>query len=213
MRNCGIRMAAAWATVVLVCGVGAVSPARAQVHLQLLGGVTDTASRDAIFGGALGFKGGPVELDLEGGHMREVLPTGIVDELTQYQRDRGLPVQVVASLPATYGLATFRLTAPSGPVQPFIGVGAGLARLEPRLNVTAVGVSLGDVFGITKLDPVTAGMVAASLGLRFDLGHVLVDTAYRYHGIYADFRPQLDFVHDKVLINVNTVYVGLGVKF
>ena len=57
------------------------------------------------------------------------------------------------------------------------------------------------------------GVVAASLGLRFDVGHVLIDTAYRYHGIYADFRPQLDFVRDKVLINVNSVYLGLGLKF
>jgi hypothetical protein len=208
-----ITRTAAVATAACLILAWGVVPARAQVHLQLLGGVTDTASRDALFGAGLGFRAGPVELDVEGGRMREILPTGIIDRLNQFQRDRGLPVQAVASLPATYGLASFRIIAPHSPVQPFIAVGAGLARLEPRLNVIVEGVSLGDIFGITRLDPVTAGMVTAAAGLRFDLGQVLVDAAYRYHGIYADFTPQLDFVRDKVLINVNSVYIGLGVKF
>ncbi len=100
-----------------------------------------------------------------------------------------------------------------GARRPFVTLGAGLARLEPRLEVTVEGVSLGDIFGLARLDPVTAGMLAAGAGPRLEAGRVFVEAAYRYHGIYADFRPQLDFVRDKVLVSVNSGYVGLGFGF
>ncbi len=197
--------------LVLVSSVSV--PAWGQVHIQLLGGTTETAGRHPFVAGDIGVKLGPFEIDAEAGRMQNILPKGILDLLNQLQRQHGLPVQATASLPANYALLSARLIVPSGWLQPFVAAGAGAVRLQPRLDVTVDGVSLGDVFGLTGFGAQTAPAAAASAGLRLDFDKVFVDGAYRYLGVFSDFRPDLNLSNDRVLIHVQSVYVALGVRF
>jgi hypothetical protein len=113
------------------------TPALAQVHVQLNGGMTRAARDDQFFSGELGVRLGFFEIDGEVGHFNDVLPNGIADQLTRLLNDRGLGVQAKATLPATYALASVRLISPSGVVRPFVSGGYGVARVEPRLSATS----------------------------------------------------------------------------
>jgi opacity protein-like surface antigen len=191
---------------------GAAAPARGQVHVQLLGGMTRAADESMFLAGDIGARVGVVGFDLEVGRMTDILPSGLLDRLNEIQEEQDLPIRASASLPATYVLASGRLLVPAGPVQPFITAGVGVARVEPRLEITVGGISLGDVFGLTTLDPKTAAMGVVGGGLRIDAGRTLVDLGYRYQRVFTGFLPLPD-VLDDVDTSINTVYAGVGVQF
>lgn len=207
MRS-GIR-----AVVMTVCLLALVpGVVRAQAHLQVLGGVTDAAEQHPFFGAAVGLRAGAIEFGIEGGRFSDILATGVLDALNELQRERGLPVQGIASVPATYALASLRVIPGVGPVRPFVVGGVGVARMTPRIDIVVDGISFGDVFGLTSLDARTEPMAAVGAGLRIDGGRVHVEGGYRYLVIFSDFRT-LNFSSNSVLTRVNNIYGAVGVRF
>ncbi len=181
-------------------------------HLQLLGGVTNAAERQPFFGAALGVRLAFIEIDIEGGRFTDVLSKGVLAGLNELQRQRGLPIQGIASVPATYALGSVRIIPGAGPFRPFISAGAGLARLSPRIDVVIDGISFGDVFGLTSLESRTEPMAAVGAGLRIDAGAVHVEGGYRYVVIFSDFKT-LNFSTGSLLTRFNSVYGAVGVRF
>jgi hypothetical protein len=200
------------AAVVLI-GLVRATPAFAQVQLQGLGGMTDAASRAPFYAGAIGIKVSLLELDLEGGHFNNVLPSGVLSALEQLEQQHNLPVQAIASVPATYGLAQLRLIAPHGALKPFVGGGLGVARLEPQIDVSVSGINVGDVFGLTAFQPQNETMAVATAGLRLDVGAINVEGGYRYIVIFSQFTPSMNTNNDKVLTHVNALYGALAIRF
>jgi hypothetical protein len=200
------------AAVVLI-GLVRATPAFAQVQLQGLGGMTDAASRAPFYAGAIGIKVSLLELDLEGGHFNNVLPSGVLSALEQLEQQHNLPVQAIASVPATYGLAQLRLIAPHGALKPFVGGGLGVAHLEPQIDVSVSGINVGDVFGLTAFQPQNETMAVATAGLRLDVGAINVEGGYRYIVIFSQFTPSTNTNNDQVLTHVNAVYGALAIRF
>lgn len=192
----------------------AASPARAQVYGQVLGGMTHAAQTEPFFAGAIGARITFVDVNVEVGRMLNILPKGILDQLNELQRARGLAVQAIAELPATYVMGNVRVISPSGPVRPYVGAGIGVARIEPRFNVTVAGISLGDVFGLTDIGADNRTLLAGGAGLRIDLGpRASVDVGYRYMRVLTDYVKIADINADDVLTRVHSAYVGVGIKF
>jgi len=208
MIRCANRVLA-WCALTLLVP----SAALAQVQLQGLTGMTDAASRAPFYAGAIGIKVSFLELDLEGGRFTNVLPSGVLNALQQLEQQHNLPVQAIASVPATYGLAQLRLIAPHGALKPFIGGGLGVAHLEPQIDVSVSGLNLGDVFGLTALQPQNETMAVGTAGLRLDLGAINVEGGYRYIVIFSQFTPSTDTSHDKILTHVSAVYGALAIRF
>lgn len=185
---------------------------RAQAHMQLLGGVTSAAAQKPFVGAAIGLRLGAIELDLEGGRFNDILAKGVLDGLNQLQEDRGLPVQGIASVPATYALASLRVIPGVGPVRPFITGGVGLARLTPRINVVVEGISFGDVFGLTSLGAYTEPMASVGAGLRIETKRMHVEGGYRYIEIFSDFKT-LNVSTNAAHTRISSVYGAVGVRF
>ena len=189
------------------------APALAQLQLQGLGGMTDSAERAPFYGAALGIKVSFIEIDLEGGRMNNVLPSGVLDALHQLEQQNNLPVQAIARVPATYGLGQVRIIGPHGFFKPFIGAGLGVAHLEPQVDVSVQGIDLGNVFGLTSFQPQNETMGLVSAGLRFDFGPANIEGGYRYIVIFSEFQPSTNTNNDKVLTHVNTIYAALAIRF
>ena len=188
-------------------------PAYAQFQIQGLGGETDAAGKAQFYAGAVGIRASFLELDVEVGHLDNVLPKGVLNALESLEQQQGLPIQVAARVPATYALANVRLIAPAGPIKPFLAAGGGVARLVPQLQLSVPGISAGDVFGVTAYAVAYETMADAEAGLRFDFGVFNVEAGYRYIVIFSQFQPTTNTNNDKVLTTVNTVYVALAVRF
>jgi len=186
--------------------------AAAQAHVQVLGGVTSAAEQNPFFGGAIGGRLGAIEVDAEVGRFTDLLPKGVLDLANQLQQQKGLPIQGIASVPATYATAMVRVIPGIGPVRPFFGAGGGVARLEPRIDVTVNGISFGDVFGLTSFQARTKPMALATAGLRFGGGAAHVEVGYRYILVFSDFRKGLAF-GDTVVIHANAIYGAVGFGF
>lgn len=186
--------------------------AHAQAHLQLIGGTTRAADTNPFFGAAIGVRVGAIEFDLEGGRFTDILAKGVLDALNDLQRQKGLPVQGIASVPATYALASVRIIPGAGPVRPFVSGGFGVARMTPRIDVVVEGISLGDVFGLTSLGAQTKPMASAGAGLRLDFGKMHVEGGYRYLAVFSDFKT-LNFTASSVTTHVHNVYGAVGVSF
>jgi opacity protein-like surface antigen len=201
---------------ILVAGILLVvaSPVRAQVHMQVVGGATMAASTQPMVGADVGFRVSFLELDVEAGHLSDILPKGVAADLNALQRAHGLPVQAIASVPATYALGRVRLIFPAGPIKPFINGGLGVARLQPRLDVVIDDVSVGDVFGLTSLQPINKTLATVGGGVRFELGpHAMLDAGYRYFVIFMHFEPTTNVAKDRVLTSFGNAFLALGVKF
>lgn len=209
MARSVFRSALVTALVILVWSA---AEARAQAHLQLIGGMTQAAERQPFFGAGIGVRFGALEIDAEGGYMKDLLPKGVLDSLNDLQRERNLPVQAIASVPALYGLAGLRLIPGAGPIRPFISAGAGVARLAPRFDVEVAGISLGDVFGLTSVDARLEPAGAVGAGLRIDGGAVHVEGGYRFLVVGSDFRP-LGVGSGRVVMRVHTAYAAVGARF
>lgn len=197
--------------VALAIGLMVPTPADAQAHLQLLGGVTNAADRAPFFAGGIGVRISFIEFDVEAGRFQDVLAKGVLDALNQLQESKGLPVQGIAKVPATYAFGSLRIIPGGAGIRPFVSGGFGYARLEPRIDVVVDGISFGDVFGLTSFDPVTKPMAVASAGLRLETGRVHVEGGYRYIAIFSDFKS--NFSNTSVMTSVNAFYGALGVKF
>lgn len=192
----------------------AAAPAAAQVHVQIDGGTAKAAERDSFVAGHVGIKLAFLEVDLEGGHLNNVIPSDIVDRLSQVLQSQGVPVQAHASLPATYVEGRARLIAPGGVLRPFASVGAGVARIQPKLDVAIDGVSIPDVFGIAVAKKENDSLVTVGLGLRVPLGsRAHAEFGYRYFGIFSHFKADLNLGNDRILAGANVVYAGIGAKF
>jgi hypothetical protein len=214
MRSAPRASLSCGATVVVgLIGLITATPAFAQIQLQGLGGMTDAASRAPFYAGALGIKLSFLELDLEGGRFNNVLPSGVLDALQQLEQQHNLPVQAIASVPATYGLAQLRLIAPHGTLKPFVGGGLGVAHLEPQIDVSVSGINLGDIFGLTAFQPQNETMAVGTAGLRLDFGAINVEGGYRYIVIFSQFTPSTNTTNDKVLTHVSAVYGALAIRF
>jgi hypothetical protein len=199
------------AAMAVICGLATATGAAAQVSARVTGGVTSAASEAPFVGAGLAARVKWFEVEGEVGRMVDILPDGLLDRLNELQRERDLPVRAVAKLPATYALGTLRLVSSSGPVQPFVTVGAGIARLEPTFEVVVAGVSLGDVFGLTSSGATTEPLVTAGGGLRIDLRRAVIDLGYRYLAVYTDFG--LESGLGRTRSGVNVVYGAIGIVF
>jgi hypothetical protein len=121
-------------------------------------------------------------------------------------------VQGIATVPATYALASLRIIPGVGPLRPFITAGAGMARLTPRVDVVVEGISLGDVFGLTSLGARTEPLAAVGAGLRLDGGRFHVEAGYRYIVVFTDFRSA-NIGAGTTQTRINNVYGAIGVGF
>lgn len=183
----------------------------AQVSARLTGGLTNAAQNQPFFGGGVAIRLGVVEIEAEAGRMVDVLPGGVLDRLNALQMDRDLPVRAIAQLPVKYAMGSLRLVSSAGPLQPFIAVGGGVARIEPRFTIVVEGISLGDVFGLTSQGSVTEPLVTAGAGLRFDVERVTVDVGYRYLAIMTNFGLANGFRQGRT--DISSLYGTIGVVF
>jgi hypothetical protein len=206
------RRAARIGVFAVLASTAAALPAAAQVHLQFLGGVTRAGETQPFVGGGLGLRIGFVEIDGEVGRFKDILPKGVLDAANDLQEQFGLPVQGIASVPATYAVGSLRFIPAAGPFRPFLSVGYGVARLDPRIDVVVEGISFGDVFGLTSLGKRTEPMVMLGAGLRVG-NKAHLELGYRYVVVFSEFEPDTNFDNDQVLTYVNALYAGVGVGF
>lgn len=195
----------------VVCAILAPRPASAQAHLQLIGGMTSAAEQQPFFGAQIGMRLSFVEIDIEAGHFQDVMSKGVLSALNELQRQRGLSVQGIASVPAEYAVGSVRIIPGAGPFRPFISGGYGFARLRPRIDVVVEGISFGDVFGLTSFSAQTEPMVNLGAGVRIEGGKMHVEVGYRYVAIFTDFRGFN--INSNVITHVNSAYGALGVRF
>jgi hypothetical protein len=200
------------ASAVSVLALGIAPPAQAQVSAKVLGGVTRAAATEPFIAGSLGLRAGFIEVEGEVGRLFDILPSGLLDRLNDLQREQGLPVQAIAKMPATYAMGNLRIISPVGPVRPFGTVGAGIARVEPTFDVVVAGISLGDVFGLTSVNPRTQTMLMAGAGVRIDVGRSgLLEVGYRYLLLFADFGLESGLTIGRP--DANVVHGALGFRF
>lgn len=176
----------------LVTGVLALTaaPASAQFIGQAIGGMTSAADQQIFLGGSFGGRARFVQVDVEVGRMRDILPKGLASALNDILEERDLPLSARARLTNTYVSGNLRFISPQGPVRPFVAGGAGLAHLTPKFEITLAGIELGDVFGLTSFDSVNKLMLHAGGGLSFDIGETSTfDAGYRYLVVDADYIP------------------------
>ncbi|HKV98695.1 MAG TPA: hypothetical protein VJN96_02665 [Vicinamibacterales bacterium] len=188
-------------------------PALAQVQLQGLGGRTDAADHAPFFAGALGIKISFIEIDLEGGRLHDVLPSSLLEDMYRLERERGLPLQVVARVPATYGAGSVRFLIPGGTIQPFVSAGFGVARLQPQINLVINGINFSDVLRDRIIDRQTSPMVLLGAGIRLDFHAVNIEGGYRYYAILSHVERTTDFSRDRALAMVQAVYGALAFRF
>jgi hypothetical protein len=199
---------------VLTAGALAVlaAPAHAQFIGQAIGGMTSAADQQIFLGGSLGARAGFVEFDVEVGRMRDIMPKGLASALNDLQDERDLPVRAIARLTNTYVSGNLRLISPAGPVRPFVGGGAGLAHLEPKFEISVLGVNLGDLFGLTSVEAQNKLMLHGGGGLSFDVGEqATFDLGYRYLVVDTEFTP-VNLVTG-VNVRAHVFYVAFGARF
>jgi hypothetical protein len=193
--------------------LASVQPALAQIQLQGLGGRTDAANHAPFFAGAVGIKITFIEIDLEGGRLHDVLPSSLLEEMYRLERERGLPLQVVARVPATYGAGSVRFLIPGSTFQPFVSAGFGIARLQPQINLVINGINFSDVLRDRIIDRQTSPMVLLGAGLRLDFHAINIEGGYRYYAILSHVERTTDLSQDRALATVQAVYAALAFRF
>ena len=187
-------------------------PASAQFIGQAVGGMTSAADQQIFLGGSIGKRAKFVEVDVEVGRMRDILPKGLFDALNQLQEERGLPVRAIARLTNTYVTGNVRFISPTGPVRPFVGGGVGLAHLVPKFEISVLGVDLGDLFGTTSFEPVNKLMLNGGGGLSFDVGpQATIDVGYRYLVVDTDYVPVN--LETGFSVKAHVFYVAFGARW
>ncbi len=200
------------AAVLVVCTLLWTRPAIAQVQLQGLGGVTNAAERAPFFGGAIGFKITFIEIDIEAGRFRNVLPRDIFDTIRDFQAQHGLPVQTAVTVPATYVTGNLRFIWPAGLVQPFAVGGVGVAHITPQFEVDLDALPFGDLLRQIDIGGQNATMALVGGGLRFDFHAVNVEGGYRYVGIFTHV-DRADLSRVLVATTLQTVYGAIAIRF
>jgi len=199
--------------LVMACVLCAARPASAQVQLQGLGGRTDAAEHAPFFAGVLGIKITFLEIDLEGGRLQNVLPSGILDQIHRLEQDHGLPLQAIVRVPATYGAGSVRFIVPAGVFQPFVSGGLGVARLQPKFDAAISGINISDLLGGRIIEPQNATIAIIGAGVRLDFHAVNIEGGYRYYAIFSHFVRTLDFSRDQVVSSVQAIYGALAFRF
>jgi hypothetical protein len=198
--------------VLVLSAIAVSAPAQAQGIGQAVGGMTSAADQQIFLGGSLGGRARFVQVDVEVGRMRDILPKGLFDAFNEWQEDQDFPVRAVARLTNTYVAGNLRFISPRGPVRPFVGGGAGLAHLEPKFEISVLDIDLGDIFGATSTDPVNKLMLQGFGGLSFDIGEVaLFDVGYRYLVIDTDFIPVS--LTTGFSVKAHVFYAAFGARF
>lgn len=200
MRRRGICFA------VVLCGLG-VGPASAQTErgfVRGLGGITfGTAESSAIFGGGGGFSvGNGVQITGEAGHIGDVLPKEISDELDLISAlislELGLPVRLGVEAPVFYGLAGVRYDVlPGGRIRPFVEVQAGVAHIGLDIQAEVAGLDLSQAVE-DEADVESGSQFLLGLGggvTVMSANRVGIDVGYRYGRVFID-----------PAVNTNTVY-------
>jgi hypothetical protein len=199
--------------LVIVGVLCAAHPASAQVQVQGLGGATNAAEHAPFFAGVLGIKISFLEIDLEGGRLQNVLPSGILDQIHRLEQEHGLPLQAIVRVPAPYAAGSVRFIVPAGVFQPFVSGGLGVARLQPKFDVAINGINLGDVLGGRIIEPQTSTIAIIGAGVRLDFHAVNIEGGYRYYAIFAHFERTLDLSRDQVVSSVQAIYGALAFRF
>ena len=208
-----LRSASGRGAIAAAIVLASARPAVAQIQLQGLGGRTDAADRAPFFAGAVGIKISFIEIDLEGGRLHDVLPSSLLEEMYRLERERGLPLQVVARVPATYGAGSVRFLIPGSTVQPFVSAGFGIARLQPQINLVINGINFSDVLRDRIIDRQTSPMVLLGAGIRLDFHVVNIEGGYRYYAILSHVERTTDLSRDRALATVQAVYAALAFRF
>jgi hypothetical protein len=206
MRRIPLRL------LLAVCALVWARPAIAQVQLQGLGGVTNAAARAPFFAGAIGFKITFIEIDVEAGRFRNVLPRDISDTIRDFQSQHGLPVQTAVTVPANYVTGNLRIIWPTGVVQPFAVGGVGVAHITPQFSVDLNALPFGDLLRQIDIGGQNATMALVGGGLRLDFHAVNVEGGYRYVGIFTHV-DRADLSRVLVATTLQTVYGAIAIRF
>jgi opacity protein-like surface antigen len=194
--------------LVSVCVIACALPSRARAQagiVQGIVGMTNTTTTQPFVAGSLGGKIGWFEVNGEFGKMQDILPPSVHDQIVAVAGPN-----VVAKVPAVYGLVNLRIAPTSGVIRPFVSAGMGAVQLRPQLSANAAPVAEA----LYPTDTRTKAALALGAGLEIGISRVLViDGAYRYFRIYSDYHLNADFSNDTVMTNVNCLYASLGIRF
>jgi hypothetical protein len=205
------RLSVAMSTL-LVCGLAVTSsPAYAQVHARIGAGSASTGLQAPVISGAAGARFGLVEVDVEGGRYWDILPGELSAALDDLQGNS--PVRAAVRLPATYALGELRLISPVGPVRPFVGVGLGLARVHPQVDLVVGGFTFNDVTRVFDITPQNAALASIGGGVRFEAGVGLFEVGYRYTAVLWDLPVGPDLAGVDAVTRINAVHASLGFQF
>lgn len=198
--------------LLVVCALGCAQPAIAQVQVQGLGGATNAANRAPFFGGAVGFKITFIEIDIEAGRFRNLLPREILDAIHDFEASHGLLLQDVVTVPATYVTGNLRFIWPTGVFQPFAVSGFGIAHVTPQFSIELTGLP-SSVLQRIDIGTQTATMALVGGGLRLDFHAVNVEGGYRYVGIFGHFEGTTNLTHASAVTTLQTVYGAIAIRF
>lgn len=162
-----------------------------------LAGVTFQSETATVFSGEFGANVAPmVAVYGTVGRMQDAMPNDIQDVIDL------LGVGIDASIPALFVMGGVRAGAPTGPIRPYVVLGAGVTHLNASFeylgrNITSlVEDELGESLTSNEFSFELGGGVTLPVGSKG-----FVDAGYRYTRINgAD-------------INVSRVYGGFGVRF
>jgi len=178
-----------------------------------IGGVTFSHEPGGLWGAGVSIRASRhVQVLGEAGRLTNVLPKSMSDDLNSAAEtlvaNGGSPFIFTATMPATYGLGTVRITSTpthSG-LAPFVEGGAGFAHVTPNVSAQSAGLDATD----TLLSSVTTPIIATQTKPMFTVGGGLsiqagkrsaVDLGYRYGRILTD----------DVAVPTNRIYAGVRV--
>jgi len=157
-----------------------------------IGGTTvQTVTSSAIGGGGGVAFGKYIDVIGEFGRFTNLLPKADLATIAANGNALSIPTgtaAVVGGIPAFYGLGEVRLKAlPSKRVTPFVGVGAGVARLKNELSVTANGSDISASSLTPPLTMITSerdALVAFDAGISVKAGaQSMLAVGYRFNNI------------------------------
>ena len=197
--------------IVWMLGVVPASAQGERGFVRVLGGFTfGAAETSSIFGGGGGVNvGDRVQITGELGHMGDVLPEELRDDLDLVSAlltlELGLPVSLDATAPTFYGLGGVRYSSPTGRVRPFAEAQGGFARITFDIDAEIAGLDLSqDVEDEADLESGTEFLLGLGGGVTFMFTDTVgIDVGYRYGRIFTDDPA----------INTNAVYGAVRFNF
>jgi len=185
--------------------------AQADITIRGIGGVTFVTESGVLIGGSFAAPAADnVQVTGEFAWMSNVLPNSFQDDLDAVASFLAFqlraPVVIDAKVRAFYGMTGIRYDFESqGKAKPFVEANVGFGRLNIRVDATAAGVDISDLFEqAAEVESKSNFMTALGGGLGFALNDVTgVDVGARYIRIFTS-DPS---------INTAAVYGALRYKF